>query len=175
LNTNNKTEGNHRTLEENNKYASAETLDAKKDSSSRKTFIKSPFLVVNGQEVLPNENVSSTLIDSNNIQNVISSVPKLPSISIVSTDALQSSQKSDKNSTPHIKNNEQMTPEVTGDEVISRKKLELLELNIKSVEEQTSSQNGKRQSRRPNGVNRYNHLSWTHYHDDQDAIFVVDA
>ena len=167
--------GDHKTIQENNKYASSEKLDAKKDNSPRKTFKKSPLLVVNGQEALSNDNVSSTFIDSNNMQNVISSVPKLPSISNMSNDALQSSQKSDKNVQPHIKNDEEMIPEVKGDEVISRKKLELLELNIKSVEEQNNSQNGKRQSRRPNGINRYNHLSWTHYHDDQDAIFVVDA
>ena len=61
------------------------------------------------------------------------------------------------------------------------KNLELLELKIKSVETQNSSSvpaattvNGKRHHR-PNGLNRYNHHPWNHYHDEHDAIFVIDA
>ena len=163
-------------LEENNKCSSTNHLKSEIDKPSSDRSIKPPMSTSEKQKELSNDNGAPAVSNSVKATNVISSsVPKLPSISVVSTSAVHGSGNVDKDAFVNVQKNE-IEREMKGNDEVSRKNLELLELNIKSVEDQNNTQNGKRtHHHRTNGVNRYNHLPWSHYHEDQDAIFVVDA
>ena len=120
-------------------------------------------------------NSSQGNVDSNFSHNsdmakdvITSKVPKLPSITISATNVLP------RNTTSSRLMENVHTPKHIDDSV-SPKQLELLELKMKTVEEQDNLRNGKRHQQRSNGVNLYNHRPWNHHHEDQDAIFVVDA
>ena len=99
---------------------------------------------------------------------ITSKVPKLPSITVSSTNVLPRNTTSSR-----LMENADAPKHI--DDSVSQKQLELLELKMKTVEEQDNLRNGKRHQQRSNGVNLYNHRPWNHHHEDQDAIFVVDA
>ena len=172
----NKNSKNQHFSEENNKHRVTKESGTTGVRSADKLSSESPHLVVNKETSFSNDGRQSTSSHGNSAHSVItSSVPKLPSISTKSTGPLQkSSGRPDKISSPHT-NGDAAKHENSADDNIAKTNLELLELNIKSVEEQNSTTNGKRPYYRTNGINRYNHIPWNHYHDDHDAIFVVDA
>ena len=156
-------------LKENNKVSTANHLDSKNDNLQRKPSLKYHISVEEKHQGMVDDQNASAISYSVNSKNVISSsIPKLPSI--------EKNEDNHRNDLTANNQHDKKQNDIKGNDEVSRKNLELLELNIKSVEDQNHLQNGKRtHNHRTNGVNRYNHMPWNHYHEDQDAIFVVDA
>ena len=118
-------------------------------------------------------NPDSTKHKDKSLSETTSSVPKLPSIPSKSTGPTQNSSVTFDKMLPPIRNGQAT---ITENSENAERNLELLELHIESVEKQNSATtNGKRPHYRTNGINKYNYMPWNHYHDDNDAIFVVDA
>ena len=172
-----KSDENPSSFEKNNKHSTTNHLKSENDNQCRRLSIKYPMSLEEKQQDFQNESDNTAISYSVNTTNVISSsVPKLPSISIVSANTGKKENDLVKDLSGNAKENK-TNSDTNGNDELSRKNLELLELNIKSVEDQNHSRsNGKKTYHsRSNGVNRYNHLPWNNYHEDQDAIFVVDA
>ena len=170
----NKNLNNQYCVDENNKQMVSEPLGTTSVKPIVRLSEQSPHLIANKDILFSNEGRPSTNAPGDSAQNVVtsSSVPKLPNILTKSTGILQNSSRDSENS-PHI--NGDASKHINSDDNDVKRNLELLESNIKSVEDQGSRTNGKRPHYRPNGINRYNHIPWSHYHDDHDAIFVIDA
>ena len=172
-----KNDENPTSSEKNNKHSTTNNLKSESDNHCRRLSIKYPMSLEEKQQHFQNENDNTAISYSVDTTNVISSsVPKLPSISIVSANTGKKENDHEKDISGTSKEN-QSNSDTNGNDELSRKNLELLELNIKSVEDQNHSRSSGKKTyhSRSNGVNRYNHLPWNNYHEDQDAIFVVDA
>ena len=167
-----KSDENPSSFEKNNKHSTTNHLKSENDNQCRRLSIKYPMSLEEKQQDFQNESDNAAISYSV----ISSSVPKLPSISIVSANTGKKENDLVKDLSGNAKENK-TNSDTNGNDELSRKNLELLELNIKSVEDQNHSRsNGKKTYHsRSNGVNRYNHLPWNNYHEDQDAIFVVDA